>query len=143
METACDKAGCLWCEGGGVQEGVGFCGPKATCEYRHDNIIVSLTKDKCAYHYVHANDGACAQIGKDCCDDSEEFLKDENDCYDLVGSASVFVAFICVPCTLRTQISRSIYNSVSTSINNNNDNNFTINIQLRFYRTSTTTTRVT
>jgi hypothetical protein len=46
-----------------------------------------------------------------------------------VGNAIIRVTFICVLCTLRTQISRSTCNFTHYS-NINNNNNLTINIQL-------------
>jgi hypothetical protein len=49
------------------------------------------------------------------------------------GSASALVTFICVLCTLRTQISRSICNFTLYIDNNNNNNNLTINMQLHIY----------
>jgi hypothetical protein len=46
-----------------------------------------------------------------------------------LGGASALVTFICVLCTLRTQLSRSICNFTLYS-NNNNNNNLTINMQV-------------
>jgi hypothetical protein len=47
----------------------------------------------------------------------------------MVGGASALVTFICVPCILRTPISRSMCN-FTHYINTNNNNNLTINMQL-------------
>jgi hypothetical protein len=47
-----------------------------------------------------------------------------------VGGASARMTFICVFCTLRAQISRSICNFTHYSVINNNYNNLTINMQL-------------
>jgi hypothetical protein len=49
--------------------------------------------------------------------------------HHLVGSTNALVTFICLLCTLRTQISRSICNYTHYS-NNHNNNNLTINMQL-------------
>jgi hypothetical protein len=96
-ECAAAEAGCAWCAGGmSGNNNTGFCAPvvdkaeaKASCQYRHDNMVVTLSNDKCAYRYVHKTTGPCANIAADddkadglrCCEEDTKFIEIEEACY--------------------------------------------------------------